>query len=169
MVVLKLVISTFIVICSTKLGIEIASKYVIRENNLNEFKRDFEIIKNRIEYTYEPLDRIFSYIGNLSRSEISKVFKEASKEISYNDPKDIWKNALEKKNLSLEKEDIKILVEFADVLGKTEKNGQINSINLSLNMLENQIGQARKMREKNETLYKKLGIIFGVAICIILM
>lgn len=169
MILIRMILSFLIIKCSCKIGNQIASLYVDRENNLNEFKRNFEIVKNRIEYSYEPLDRIFSYVGNISDSVISSIFKEASYSISKNDPKEVWKSVLNKKNLSLEKEDIKVIEDFGNNLGKTEKNGQISSINLTLELIDAQIGQARKIREKNETLYKKLGVIAGIMICVILM
>jgi len=169
MIVLKFILSSIIILCSTRVGIEISKKYVLRENELYEFKNNLEIMKNRIEYTYEPLDRVFDFIAKNSNSEVSNVFKNVALNISYNDPTSLLKEEIEKSNLSINKEDREIIISFGNNLGKTEKEGQISNINLTISLLDKQIGQAKREREKNENLYKKLGIIFGIMICVILI
>ena len=66
-------------------------------------------------------------------------------------------------------EDIKIIKSFWKLLGKTDINGQINEIELTLKLIEKQIENAEKEREKNSKLYKTLGITCGIGICIILI
>ena len=48
------------------------------------------------------------------------------------------------------------------MLGKTNKEGQINQINFVNELLERQIEKAKTDKDKNETMYKKLGVILGV-------
>ena len=69
----------------------------------------------------------------------------------------------------MKKEDKKVLKEFGILLGKTNKEGQINQINFVNELLERQIEKAKTDKDKNETMYKKLGVILGVGLVIILI
>ena len=69
----------------------------------------------------------------------------------------------------MKKEDKKVLKEFGILLGKTNKEGQINQINFVNELLERQIEKAKTDKDKNETMYKNLGVILGVGLVIILI
>ena len=55
------------------------------------------------------------------------------------------------------------------MLGKTDIDGQISQIDLTINLLEMQIEKAEMDRQRNAKLYKTLGAITGVGIIIILL
>lgn len=63
MIILKLIILLAILIISSILGIMFANKYKDRVNDLKEIKSALNILKTKIEYTYEPLPQIFEEIG----------------------------------------------------------------------------------------------------------
>ena len=71
--------------------------------------------------------------------------------------------------MSLKKEDKNILKEFGNLLGKTNKEGQVNQIQFVNTLLDRQIEKAKEEKSKNETVYKKLGLIFGIGIVIVLI
>ena len=54
-------------------------------------------------------------------------------------------------------------------IGKTNKEGQINQIKFVSKLLERQIEKAEIEKAKNETMYKKLGMIFGIGLIIVLI
>ena len=76
---------------------------------------------------------------------------------------------MKKCDLSLKKEDKEALKEFGILLGKTNKEGQINQIKFVSELLERQIEKAEIEKAKNETMYKKLGMIFGLGLVIVLI
>lgn len=53
--------------------------------------------------------------------------------------------------------------------GKTDVEGQVSQIELTITFINNQISKAELEREKNEKLYKTLGGIIGLALVIILV
>ena len=53
--------------------------------------------------------------------------------------------------------------------GKTDVKGQISNILLTENLVQTQIDKAELEREKNTKLYKTLGVVLGVGICILLI
>ncbi len=170
MLILKILLSILIVYCATQVGIEIAKKYILREKELYEFKNAFKIMETKIRYTYEPLKEIFEYISQtIEKENISYFFKKASEKLESISAKRAWEEALESVNLNLNKEDITVIKGFGKLLGKTDKLGQISEIELVVSLIDKQIGQANKEREKNEKLYKKIGLIFGIGLVIILI
>ena len=170
MIIFKIVLSILIVFCATKIGIEIAKKYVLRESELYEFKNAFKIMETKIRYTYEPLKEIFEYIAQtIETKNVSSFFKIASEKLETVSAKRAWEEAIEGVNFNLNKEDIIDIKGFGKLLGKTDKIGQMSEIELVVSLIDKQIVQASKEREKNEKLYKKIGLIFGIGLVIILI
>ena len=80
-----------------------------------------------------------------------------------------WKLALDIRVLNINSEDLNILKDFSKLLGKTDVQGQISQIELTSNFLDEQIEKAERERQKNESMYRKLGMIIGLGIVIILI
>ena len=58
---------------------------------------------------------------------------------------------------------------FGKLLGKTDKAGQINEINVTSKLVDSLIEQAEQEKNKNCKLFKTLGSVVGIGICIILI
>ena len=67
------------------------------------------------------------------------------------------------------KEDKHIIKTLGKMLGKTDIDGQVSEIEQANEFLHIQIEKAEKERQKNEKLYKSLGMVIGIAIIIILV
>ena len=80
-----------------------------------------------------------------------------------------WSMALEESETNMKTEDVNILKSLGNLLGKTDKEGQISEIELMQTFIETQISKAEEEKVKNEKLYKTLGTLAGVAISIILI
>lgn len=167
--ILKLCLGIGIIFCSCQIGILLSKRYVLRLEELEEFKNDFQIIENKIRYTYETLEEIFNEIAEISSFAIGKFFKNVAYNLKKEGTEKAWNNEINKiDSISLTKEDKTALKEFSTLLGKTNKEGQINQIKYVLERLELQIEKAKNEREKNETIYKKLGLILGIGLVIII-
>ncbi len=167
--IVKLLIGVGIIICSTRIGIIYSKKYLYRLNELDEFKNNFKIIENKIKYTYEPLDQIFIQISEISDYQMSNIYKNVADNIKKEGAENAWKNEIESSKLCLKKEDKDVLKEFSVLLGKTNKEGQINQIKFVNSLLDRQIEKAKSDKEKNEILVKKLGAILGIVLFIVLI
>ena len=55
------------------------------------------------------------------------------------------------------------------MLGQTDKQGQINQLEMTQTLVEMQIKKAKDEESKNAKMYKTLGTIVGLAIFIILI
>jgi stage III sporulation protein AB len=70
---------------------------------------------------------------------------------------------------ALNKEDEQVLLSFGRSLGNTDLDGQIRNIRLTLGQLAMQERKAEENRKKNESMYRSLGILGGMAVVIVLV
>ena len=68
---------------------------------------------------------------------------------------------------SLEKYDKDIIISTFKNLGRSDIEGQINIIQNTINILENQIVEANEIKNTNSKLYKTIGLITGIMLVII--
>lgn len=169
MLIIKLLLGIGIIFCSIRIGIILSKKYKYRLEELDEFKNVFNIIENKIKYTYQPLETIFFEIAEISSFQVKAFFNYVANNIKREGAESAWKNGLQKTDLNIKKEDKEIIKEFGIMLGKINKEGQISQVNFTSKLLDRQVEKARIEREKNEKMYQKLGLIFGIGIVIILI
>lgn len=101
---------------------------------------------------------------------ISILFKNASQNIKNITTKEAWNLAIEdtKDILNLNKDDLNLIKSIGNMLGKTDAEGQVSELNLSIGFIDSQIEKAENECEKNEKMYKSLGTIAGLGIIILL-
>lgn len=166
MIVLKYINLLGIVFISTYLGIYKAKEYENRVKDLIKFKNALVMFKSKLEFTYEPIKTIFSDISKVIYKESNNVFKKVITD--ENDIYTAWKNAV-KEERNFTNEDKEVIEMIGKLLGKTDLNGQVNEINLGLDLVEKQIYMAEAEKQKNVKLYKTIGAVTGIGICIILI
>lgn len=152
-------------ICSY-LGRIKAKSFEDRVNELNKFQNALVMFKTQLEFTYEPLKNIFEDISNVIYKNVDNIFFRTIQE--ENNIYDSWCEAVNSESQLL-KEDKEIIKMLGKLLGKTDIAGQVSEINLSMKLVEKQLQEAEKEKNKNVKLYKNLGIILGMGICIILI
>ena len=169
MIIIKIIISIFIIFCATNIGILISKKYLYRLEELDEIKNCFNIMETKIRFTYEPINQIFSELAEISSSDIRIMFDNIIKNIEKYGAKEGWEKGIKISEMSITKEDKEILKGFGKMLGKTDKDGQLSEISLTVSLLDRQIKQAEFEKNKNEKFYKKMGLIAGMGLVIILI
>ena len=172
MIIIKSLILFMILGTSSLIGYLISGKYKNRVNDLKEIKNALNMFETKVRYTYEAVPEIFKQIAEefqSNDSSIAKIFKIASENMKYRPAGDAWNLALEVTDTNMNKEDIKTLKNLQKLLGKTDIEGQLSEIELTVSFLDIQITQAIKEKEKNEKLYKTLGMVTGLAIVVILI
>lgn len=169
MQIIKIFILFIVFIISNYIGKMIAGKYKYRLEELIEMKNAINVFKTKIKFTYEPIPEIFDEISQNSSKNIQNIFSKAKEEMQNKDAEEAWQNAVMEVQNNLNEEDKKTLCILAKMLGKSDIDGQVSQIDMTLGFLEKQIKQAEEERNKNEKLYRKLGTIMGLAIVIILI
>ena len=171
MITMKFLILITIFGASTSIGFLMSKKYKNRVLELREFKNAINTLETKIKFTYEPIPEVFKEISKNLQQNISEMFKKASEYIGERTTQDAWNKAIEESqpNLSLNNEDINIIRNLGNLLGKTDVEGQISEFKVPLNCIDAQIIKAETERHKIEKMYRSLGTIVGLAIVIILI
>lgn len=169
MQILKYIILFVIFISSSGIGILYSKKYINREKELKEIKNALTIFKTKLLYTYETIPEIFKEIAQKVNAPICSIFKMASDNMQEILASDAWIEAIDKSDNNLNKEDKRIIKDFSKLLGQTDVEGQISSVELVINFLDKQIEEAIIERKKSEKLYRTLGMTFGLGLVILLI
>lgn len=171
MLVCKYIILFFIFVVCSKIGILTAKKYKDRVEVLQDFKILLNILKAKIKFTYEPLPEIFNQISSNAQKnnkKICKVFENASTYMKTIVAGDAWNKAVDECKLIQNEEDKKVIKDMGNLLGRTDVDGQVNDIDLTISLLDEKIKVATSDLIKNEKMYRNLGSIIGAGIVIIL-
>ena len=169
MIIIKYIILVLLLISSSYIGILISKKYQGRVKELKEMKSYLTIFCAKIKLTYQPIPQIFEELGNKENSNISYIFKTASKNMQEMPAGEAWLKAIDMQNTELKKEDIEVLKGLSNLLGKVDLEGQVSEIELVDNFLDNQIEKAEEESKKSVKMYKTLGLTVGLAMVIILI
>ncbi len=167
MILIKGIVLVGIVAISSYVGILKAKTYENRVIELNKFQNALVMFRSKIEFTYEPLNSIFEEISKVIYGLEKNVFKmsiEKEGNIS-----EAWFKSTDEIQNSLLNEDKDIIKMLGKLLGKTDINGQVNEILLTENLIKKQIEKAEYEKNKNVKLYKTMGVVLGIGICIILI
>lgn len=169
MIIFKILMLILIFGTSSTIGIMFSKKYSNRVKTLKELNSALNIFLTKIKYTYEPIPDIFAQISQNSYKNVSNLFYESSKKMKTIEAGNAWIKAIEECNLEINEEDKIILKGLSKMLGKTNLEGQVSEIELTRSFLKKQIESAEQEKQKNEKLYKTLGMTIGLAIVILLV
>ena len=169
MLILKYILLLIIFSLSTIIGITISKMYENRVKELREFKGILNIIKTKIKFTYEPLAEIFKQISKDNSTAVEKIFGQMANQIQYKQVRQAWEDCIQKADISIKQEDKDILKKLGKLLGQTDVEGQVSEIEVIQNFLDIQITKAEEERNKNQKMYKTLGIVAGLVFVIILI
>lgn len=169
MLVLKIVMLFAVFGTISAIGVKISNEYVERANNLKQIKKALNIFETKIMYTYEPIPDVFLEISKKIKGDVGKLFFYASKNMSIDFAGDAWEKSLDCSNIMISEEDKEALKSLGKLLGSTDIDGQLSQIRLVNGFLDEQIKEATEQKNKNEVMYKKLGVIVGLAVVIVLV
>lgn len=167
MIIFKYFILGIIITISSYLGILKAKTYENRVKELNKFQNALLMFKSKIEFTYEPIKSIFEEISKVIYKNEENIFLNSS--YAEKSLTNTWNDSIYKLKNDFNDEDKEIIRMFGKLLGKTDIVGQVNEIELTMKLIEKQIEKAEDEKKRNSKLYKTMGVIFGMGICIILI
>lgn len=171
--ILKILGSLMIIGASSLLGYIFAKDCAIRPNELRTLQGLLQMFETEISYMSNVLTEAFHNISNTNSSKASVFFSSTVKNLM-NDSSATAGQAWEKsvndniKLTSLNGEDKSILLSFGKMLGNSDLEGQLKNIRLTISQLKLQEQKAEENRKKNESMFKSLGVLGGIAIVIVL-
>ncbi|MBQ0097770.1 MAG: stage III sporulation protein AB [Oscillospiraceae bacterium] len=154
---IKLLGCVLLVFCSTILGNRFSRKLSKRKEILQNFVNLLDNAYTKIEY---------------SSNNLADIFNDSFLEFSFKDNEPFssqWKTMLKGYQNILSSNDINLLIDFSNEIGKTDTNGEISNILLYQGLLKENIESAKDDIEKKSRLYTLLGFSIGMTLAIILI
>ena len=105
---------------------------------------------------------------------MSFVFKEISDHLKANKNGDLFQSfhsvvGILRNSLNLKDEDIELFLSLGRVLGSSDRKDQEKNFNFVFKQISVLQKEAKIEKDKNEKIYKNLGILSGITILIILL
>lgn len=170
MIETKLFLLALIIATTSLIGFFLAKQYKDRLKELKDVRLAMNMLETKMKLTKEPIAHIFEEISHkLETQKISTLFSKAADHMEYTTASNAWEEALRIVKTNLTKEDLDMLRTFGKMIGKTDLEGQIKEIELTNILLDQQAEDARIKKQKNGKMYQSLGVISGLALCIILI
>lgn len=174
MVFIKLMVSGFIFLCCSYLGYIYGKIYSFRLENLIYLKQAIRVLETEIIYGATPLPEALLNVSKKSNHKISPIFKEIRRDLISNKRGLVYNSFLSiEKDLYnkyyFKKKEIETFMDLGRVIGTSDRNDQEKNFALTFTQIEEAVLEAKYEREKNEKLYRSLGIITGIGIIIILL
>ena len=173
MILLKISGSILILLSTSLLGYIYGSSYRDRVNNLVLLENCIRILETEIIYGANPLPEALVNVYRKGNSKVSFVFKEISDQLILNKGTVLEcfqsiENILKEK-LKFNDDDIEMFFTLGRTIGASNRIDQEKNFKLLLVQIETLETGAREARDKNEKLYKSLGVLLGLVIVIILL
>lgn len=173
MITIKLLGSVFIIISSTMIGIEYSRKYSKRLNNLKYLQNCIQMLETEIVYSSNQLPDALESIYIKGNAKVSFLFNNIKEYLIENKDKSLFesfKHNIEKSKdkLYLDSDDVEILLSLGRILGTSDAVDQQKHFKTAIMNLEVNQRDAKEKKDKNEKMYRSLGVLFGVAVVIIL-
>lgn len=170
----KIAGSIIVILSCSFLGFVLSTDCRKRPQQLRELQGMLQMFENQISYLSDVITEAFDRISRIGCVEIGVFFRrtvEILKEEGAKSASIAWEQAVREniKKTSLNIEDEEVLLSFGKILGKSDLEGQIKNIRLTLGQLKLQEGKAEDSRSKNENMYRSLGILGGIAVVIVLL
>lgn len=174
MVLLKLISILLIFFTSTTIGYLYGKTFSSRLDNLIYLEQCIKILETEIVYGAAPLPEALSNVFNKGKGKVSYIFEEIKKDLFLNKRGGVYNSFLSVESrlyddLHLQKEDVEVFLSLGRVLGASDRTDQQKNFTLILNQIGAQILEAKVEKNKNEKMYRGLGIITGIGIIILLV
>ncbi len=170
---LKLAGCAMILGASSFLGFSLANEYVKRQQELKQLQELMHMLETEIRYMSNLLADAFEKITEDKDTAMALFFRESASILrseSGTGASDAWKRAVTKYSgkTALDKEDEKVLLTFGSMLGNSDTEGQLKNIKLMISRLAEREQNACEKRKKGEPMCRKLGVLAGIAVVVLL-
>ncbi len=170
---IKLLGCLLVVFAASALGFSKAAEFSARLNCLMDVQSALRRFEGEIAFTKTPILEVFTKLAKDSGGWVSKVFSDVVEQLKQCDgipASEAWRTAVfRSKESMLKNEDIEIILDFGKCLGSTDVDGQLLNLSAVIAQLDRQMENARETRDKNQKLYRSLGVYAGILIAVLLL
>jgi stage III sporulation protein AB len=156
------------------MGFAYGGRYGKRVTVLMALHQAIRLLETEIIVFANPLPVAISNISKRISPEINGLFKIILDEMQNNQSGDLYYSFLKttdylEKTCLLKADDINVFLSLGKIIGKTNRNDQEQQFKHVYNELDLLILESKEEKNRNEKMYRSLGILLGLGIIIILI
>ena len=154
-------------------GQAVAYSYARRPEDLKQCQAALELLASEVDYASTHLGLALQRVGRALGGPVGEAWRRSAAALS--EPAygtvEAWEVGLEQLRLAtaLTLADLDILRTFGLKLGATDRADQLRHISRAVERLRIQEEMARQARSRNETVWRYLGVLSGVALGLVLL
>lgn len=174
MILIKIIGAFLIILSTTLIGFYYGKSYSNRLNNLIYLEQCIKILETEIVYAAVPLPEALTNVYYKGNKKISFIFEEIRNHLLKNKKGDVYNSFFHvvnsiKDKINFKEEDVELMLSLGRMLGSSDREDQEKNFRLVLNQILILEKEAKLARDKNEKMFKNLGVLTGIAIVIILL
>lgn len=174
MIIIKIIGCILIITSSAGMGLYFSGELKNRIMDLRDLKKLIFLLRGDIRYANTPLPEAVQALSVRHDGKYKKflsVIAEKLNELGGISFCSIWKEAVTKEleNTSLSKKDLAGLGQLGETLGYLDKDMQINTLDLYISQIEEEIEELSHSVKEKSYLYNSLGIMGGIFITLIML
>ena len=153
------------------LGLYMGHRGIVRARHLTEFKQSLLLLKSEIEFAAYALPQAFANVSQRAGESFTDFYIELSRKIEDKiSLADAWEMGLKDlKSSHLTQEDLEAVRSLGKSLGSIDAEVQIKAIDMTIIALDDILGRINEQNIKEGKMYRRLGILGGVLITVVLL
>jgi len=174
MTIVKIIGCVLILGSCTGMGWYFSNELKMRIKDLKDLKKLIYLLRGDIRYASTPLPEAVQALSIRHEGKYKEFLTTISnklQELGGISFYEIWKEAATKEldKTSLNKKDVGSLIQLGETLGYLDKDMQMNTLNLYISSLEEEIEELSKNVKEKSYLYNSLGVMGGIFITIVMI
>ena len=170
---IKLLGAVLIIFSTTWVGWDLSKRLIARPKQIRDIRAALQILEAEIMYGHMPLREAVLKLAKQIPEPISKGFELFAEYLNEENQTvtNAWRKSVEDLRdwTELEDNEVEILIQFGETLGKHDRNTQQKQIQLTLKHLEREELIALDKQSKYDKMVKSLGFFSGLLITILLL
>ena len=152
-------------------GLYMAHKGVVRARRLAEFGQSLMMLKSEIEFAAYPLPQAFANISQKTRGSLAIFYEELSCRLTDKEMglARAWEAGLAELGAYLREEDLQAVSGLGAALGSIDVSVQLKAIDTAAAAIEDILARLTAQNAKDGKIYKRLGLLGGALITIVLL
>ncbi|MEW5922028.1 MAG: stage III sporulation protein AB [Bacillota bacterium] len=170
----KILGAVLIIFAAYYFGCSMSAVYKNRVRRLEDLLVSLEIFKAEINYGLSLLPEVFHSIAGKVRGPVGGLFTRTGEYMKMKEgfsAGECWRNSLRDRQVEMElaKGQMELLEKMGLIWGRGDKNDQLKQATLMQELLRQALHEARGERDKNEKMWRYLGLLGGITVVILLL
>lgn len=170
---LKILGGIMIISASGLIGILYSGRLSSRHRELNNLRRNMQMLETEITYGATPLPAAMEYIAGRTEGLASSFFQLVANclsDRSFYSFKDAWTYAADSvfRGTPMDWSDLELIKSLGNILGGSDREDQKKHFELFYMQLRHQEEKALEEMRKSGRMYRSLGFLLGIAVFVVL-